>query len=157
MKTSKDASVEVAALVQHVELHRAGWWDKTIQRLTLAAIWLSGHTASEEQIEQVFRDEFRCSIGGATIRTSLESLRRQNLLVQLPNGSWRIPETVRTDLEREIVEAEAVEANARESFAQCVNPSSVDGSAIWSAFTSKFLGPLISQTGASTYHLLVLK
>lgn len=155
MTIRNGASKEVAALVQHIELHRAGWWEATIQRLALAAIWLNGHTASEQQVAAVFEEQFHCSLGTARLRSTLESLGRQNLVIQLPTGAWRIPEVVQQDLEREIREAEGAEALARESFLACFAGCNVDASSLWNSFSAEFLGPLINQTGASTYHLLV--
>ena len=42
---------EVAALVHHVELTRAGWWDKAVHRLVLAAVWLADKPLTVREIQ----------------------------------------------------------------------------------------------------------
>jgi len=56
-------SREVMALVHHVELNRAGWWDKVVQRLTLAAVWLADHAPSVLEIKRARDIEPRTNEG----------------------------------------------------------------------------------------------
>lgn len=147
---------EVTALVHHVELHRAGWWDKTVHRLVLAAVWLSDRSPSTYEIQKTLKEEFRLSLSAGKLSSALSALESQGLLVPLPDDSFRIPDKQRAVFEQDIAATEKVEANARGFFFRLVKDlcAGLDAQAVWSVFESEFLGPLIKEVGANTYRFI---
>jgi hypothetical protein len=72
---------EVSALVHHIELNRAGWWEKALNRLVLAAIWLSDGNPDVAEIRVTFEGTFSLPISADS---------------DLPYGRWaREPLTAR--------------------------------------------------------------
>jgi len=55
-------SSEVIGIVQHVELNRSGWWERAVQRLVLAAIWLAIEPLGEEEILKKLQTDFSLAI-----------------------------------------------------------------------------------------------
>jgi len=110
-----DASIlpkEVAALVHHIELNRSGWWDKVVQRLALAAVWWSDHPPSADEIKRTLLQEFKLSLSDDKLRAVLTALEKQDLLVALHEGQYRIPDAQRSMFEQDIAAAEKVELDA---------------------------------------------
>jgi len=147
---------EVTALVHHVELNRAGWWDKAVHRLVLAAVWLSDHTPSTDEIRTILEGEFRLKLSKIKLSSALDSLESQGMLIKLPDASYRIPEQQRLIFEKEIADAESVESNAQAYFVTLVTTicDNLDAKDIWRTFESEFLTPLINEVGANTYRLI---
>ncbi len=156
---SADASLlpkEVAALVHHIELNRSGWWDKVVQRLVLAAVWWSDHPPSADEVKKTLLQEFKLSLSHDKLRVVLSALEKQDLLVALHEGRYRIPDAQRLVFEREIAAAEKVECDAREFFCKLARElcTGLDASSGWSAFQTELLTPLIKQVGANAYRLI---
>lgn len=147
---------EVAALVHHIELNRSGWWDKVIQRLALAAVWWSDHPPSADEIKKTLLQEFKLSLSHDKLRTALTALEKQDLLVALQEGEYRIPDAQRLVFERDIEAAEKVEFDARGFFCRLARDlcTDLDEDSVWSAFQTELLTPLIREVGANAYHLI---
>ena len=147
---------EVTALVHHVELNRAGWWDKAVHRLVLAAVWLSDHTPSTDEIWTILEREFRLNLSKTKLSSALGSLESQGMLIKLPDASYRIPEQQRSIFEKEIADAERVASNAQAFFVTLVTKicADLDAPGVWRTFESEFLTPLINEVGANAYRLI---
>lgn len=147
---------EVAALVHHIELNRAGWWDKVIQRLALAAVWWAAQPPSVDELKQTLSQEFKLSLSNDKLCAVLRALEMQDLLVVLPSEKYRIPDSQRQAFEKEIALAEQVESKACEFFCTlakelCVGIDAING---WNSFQKELLMPLIKEAGANAYRLL---
>lgn len=156
---SADASLlpkEVAALVHHIELNRSGWWDKVAQRLALAAVWWSDHPPSADEIKKTLSQEFKLALTEDKLRAALSALEKQDLVVALQEGKYRIPDAQRLVFEQDIEAAEKVEVDAREFFCKHARElcAGLDANSVWSAFQSGLLTPLIKEVGANAYHLI---
>lgn len=147
---------EVAALVQHIELNRSGWWERTTQRLVLAAIWLSDRAQSIEEISSTLKEDFRLPLSAAKLSSALRALEGQDLVVALPGDLYRIPDTKRQLLDRDIKVAEEVANAARDFFLSLVRDldPGLKPAELWVAFESDFLAPLIKDVGANAYRLI---
>lgn len=121
MSTSpKLLPTEVAALVHHVELNRAGWWDKTVYRLVLAAVWLADKAPTVGEIQMTLKNEFRLVLNEAKINAAVQVLESQDSLVRLDGPLFRIPDDKRAAFDVEIAEAEAAATKARAYFSALV-------------------------------------
>ena len=146
----------VTALVHHVELNRSGWWEKAVQRLVLASVWLSDHPPRADEIQKTLIQEFHLSLSQAKLISAVTALVKQNLLIELQGDNYRIPDSQRGVFERDIERAEKVASEARDFFCNLVRElcSNLDAYSVWSVFESEFLAPLIKEVGANAYHLI---
>jgi hypothetical protein len=147
---------EVAALVHHVELNRAGWWEKAVHRLVLAAIWLADKPPTVGDIQATLKNEFRLVLNESKVTAAIQTLESQNALVRLDGPVFRIPDDRRAVFEAEIKDAENAAARAREYFCALVRDMRVElnPDSTWQVFESEFLAPLIKEVGASAYRLI---
>lgn len=148
---------EVVALVHHVELNRAGWWDKAFNRLVLAAVWLDDKTQTIEQICTTLQATFGLKVKSHRLTPILSALEREDLLIQISEGQYRIPDKARAFFEQEIAEAEKVEENAQHIFLNLAHKlcPTLDSANLWKEFESNVLVPLVRSMGASIYHFIV--
>ena len=147
---------ELAAIVHHVELHQAGWWDKAIQRLVLASVWLDRQNLSADEIRRNFESNFRLSLSSARIKSATEALESQGLLIRLPDDKFRIPDERRRIFENEIDEAEASSNAVKEYFFNLAEEllKDLNPDDVWAEFESVFLAPLIREAGANAYKFI---
>ena len=151
-----ELSSDVIGIIQHVELNRSGWWERAVQRLVLAAVWLATEPLSEAAIENKIQSDFSLTLTRQKIHAALVALEKQGLLVILPGTRFRIPDKERAIFSKEIAEAEAVFSDARQVFIQLSEAlcAKLDSSLTWQTFESDFLRPLIADTGANAYNLI---
>lgn len=147
---------EAVALVQHIELNKAGWWDKAVQRLVLAAVWLSDEPPSLKAIQTSLESTFKLRVAEPKIESVLASLESAQMLLRLPTETYRIPDEHRAKFETEITASENAERAAKGYFFKLVEGlgENLEAEAVWSAFENEFLGPLIKQVGANAYRLI---
>lgn len=147
---------EAVALVQHIELNKAGWWDKAVHRIVLAAVWLEGGPASLAAIQKTLETTFRLPLSGQKLSSALTSLVSKNILVCLPNDNYRIPDQQRTIFEGEIAASENAELEAKRTFCRLVAElgDEFDPEKTWVSFDQDFLEPLIKEVGANAYRLV---
>ncbi len=143
-------------MVHHVELNRAGWSDKTLNRLVLATMWLAGENLNETQICRNMQDTFSLTVSKEKLASVIGSLKSEDSLIEVSNGAYRIPDRARSELDQEIGEAEEAESKARDHFHFLVAQScpDLDASNVWNVFERKFLVPMMRDIGADTYRLI---
>ena len=157
--SSKLLPTELAAIVHHIELNRAGWWDKTMQRLVLASIWLSEGNQTLLEIQNIFKTAFGLSLSRTKFDSVVKELEHQDLLIRLSDEHFRIPEEKRYIFEKEIADAQKSAEDAQDYFRELVEKFCDDLPLddAWNKFESVFLAPLIHETGANAYNLIAGK
>jgi hypothetical protein len=147
---------EAVALVQHIELNKAGWWDKAVHRLVLAAVWLADEPPSADAIQAALLGTFKLPISTAKLLTALGSLESRKMLLRLPTDAYKIPEEQSIIFEKEIDASEKIESAAKETFCKMVAEigEELEPAKVWESFEHQFLGPLIKQVGANAYRLV---
>jgi hypothetical protein len=147
---------EVVAFVEHVELNRAGWWDRTVHRLTVAAVWLEHESCNSERIQESLSSQFRLYLSSAKMASVLNALEKQGVLLRLSDGKYRIPDDYRSSFEKEVADAERVTSDAKEFFCSLVAEAchGLDAQVAWNVFEMEFLAPLIRDVGANAYRLI---
>ncbi len=147
---------EVIALVSHVELNRAGWWEKTLQRLILAAVWLMKENQAKDKISRMLKDNWNLTVSPEKLESVLNSLIDENALIKVSNDIYRISEEKRKIFETDIDAAEKAENNVRKYFCSLVVDScpDLDSQEAWSDFERILFTPMIQDFGASAYRLI---
>jgi len=149
-------SPEIVSLIHHVELNKAGWWEKGTQRLILGTLWLSNGCLTHPAILDALKNTFRLQIDSATLNRHIGVLRGADSVVQLTNGQIKLTEKTKAEFEDTIKEAEELEARAKARFIMTLRAEcqEVDYERAWSLFLERLLIPLVRQVGAGTYQLL---
>ncbi|MDR1896455.1 MAG: hypothetical protein LBR10_06660 [Prevotellaceae bacterium] len=151
-------SNEIISLVQNIELNKAGWKDKTIQRLITATVWFSG-PLNRESIQTFLNSNFHLPLGAGELEQLLSTMLSQKLLLKLSNDTYKIPDQQLVVLEKEIKESENAEKNAKDFFCKLVidMDKDIDANNLWNNFKNEFLDPHIKQIGANAYHFIAGK
>lgn len=147
---------EVVALIQHIELNKSGWWEKTIERLVMSSIWLADHPLQFEEITESLLKTFKLNISQQKLESAISALIAKNNLLCTQDGGHKIPDARKREFEAELNESDNVELKAKETFigisrSQCPE---LDAEKMWELFDSDLLGPVIKKIGANAYHLL---
>ena len=147
---------ELVSLIHHVELNKAGWWDKAIQRLIVAAIWLVDNPPTLQSLPADLYAAFQLDIDPGKVKSQVEELFSAGTLIELSGGTLKITESARKLFLQDISAAQAAEEAAQRKFADLLRTHcpSLDATATWRDFDGNLLMPLIGETGANTFHLL---
>ncbi len=148
---------EVTALIHHIELNKAGWWDKAVQRLVLSTIWMAGKDLSSDEIKESLGSNFQLSLSSTDISKVITWLLDHDFLLEISGGSLRIPETKRNEFSNEISAADIIRNNAKAFFlekAASIN-TAFNSEDVWNKFDKFLVTPLVNETGANAYNLMV--
>ena len=147
---------EVSALIHHVELDRAGWSDKALSRLVIATLWLAEDSLNTADIRATLDISFGLPVAFEKLTRILDILKSKRTIVEISDGLYRIPNTMRTELETEIHEAEVAQTKASDYFRHLVTElTDLDPPNAWIMFERRFLLPMVRDIGANTYRLLI--
>ncbi len=141
--------------MQHVELNRAGWWERTVQRLIITSVWLHGGTLARDTITADLRQ--RCGINvDQRVVAQVDALLKAGTLLQFPFNQVKLAEQSRHELELDVHQAEAVQQAAKDHFVQLLgeHAPSLDPDRTWRVFLTTFFEPAVKEYGAQLYHLL---
>ncbi|HXY00711.1 MAG TPA: hypothetical protein VEI54_07300 [Candidatus Limnocylindrales bacterium] len=154
--TGKPLTPELITLVQHIELNKAGWWDRSMQQLILSVLWLSARDLTEIEIDNYLKETFHLEAERSRLRSQCEALAKQGVLIPLPSRQYRLSQAAKGKLEQEIKEGEANTQKAKERFLALLNKQcpSLDPERTWGDFQTKLLVPLVREIGARTYELI---
>ena len=83
---------ELISLVHYVELNKAGWWDKAVQRLILATVWSSDKSLKTHGLVHELRETLGIKIPLKRVKKQVESLCASGTLMRLSSGQLKIPE-----------------------------------------------------------------
>lgn len=146
---------EYIALIEHMELHQAGWWNFGLQRLVLAALWVAGPAMPSELPRRV-ADLAGLNPDPGTISNAVADLQAADLVFALADGTLKLGEAASALLEKELLRVEQADDAAKDRFDDALSrhdiPVEVD--ACWRAFNDMILIPLIRELGARVYELL---
>jgi hypothetical protein len=93
---------EVISLVHNVELNKSGWWDRALDRLLLATVWLCGEPPNLQELLSSFTKNFGVPSDTERILRHIESLCGAGTLVELPGGQYKLPESSVQDFLRDL-------------------------------------------------------
>jgi hypothetical protein len=147
---------EVVSLVHHVELNKVGWWDRGIQHLVQAVVWLSGEPLTPGGIVNQLGEQFYVKGDPGRVRKQVEELRKAGTLLALPDGRLKLSERSLKEMQGEIEAANDAESKAKVRFAEVLSsccPTLVADEE-WKSFNQRLLVPLVREIGARTYQLI---
>jgi len=147
---------ELTAIIHHIELNKAGWWDKSVQQLLMFVIWSKNNKPlSSSDILNVLKDELKITLDNRRCQEQLDQLTKTNKMVRLGNG-FKLSEATFTKIQKQIEETERIEQYVKNLFTSFVKElcPSLDPSQVWSDFNDTFLAPFVSKMGAYVFRLV---
>jgi hypothetical protein len=147
---------ELISLVHHIELNKAGWWDKALEQFLIATLWISGHEQSISEILTDLRKTFQVQINEEKARKHLGKLSSKGILMELHSEYFKISEKFLNKYNGDIAQSEALERSVAERFEAIISKCCPQADPVesWKDFNERFLLPLIREVGANTYTLL---
>jgi len=147
---------ELTSLVHHIELNKAGWWDKAVHQFLIAVIWISNTPQSVTEILGGLHTYFKIDIDNVKARAELNRLCSKGVLVCVPSERFKLAEAYQKKYEEAIKETESLELEVERLFAEIlhVHCPTLDPKETWESFNRRFLGPYVKDVGAATYRLL---
>lgn len=148
---------ELVSLVHHIELNKAGWWNKAIQQLIVFIMWREGNLPiMPSDITDKLRTEFNVSIDSIKVQEQINCLIRERRIVRLHDGSLKLSESVFGQIPKLIHESEMLEQKIMNKFTALVEKfcPSLNASQVWSDFRDNFLIRFVSDMGAYVFHLI---
>jgi hypothetical protein len=155
VKARDGLPTELVALAHYVELNRAGWWDKALEQMVIAAIWLSGSPLSEIDIFQTIRRDFSARVDKARVLTQIETMASKRLLFRL-DDKYKISDELLKEYEQSLSKCEDIERAVRSEFDDIIirNCPFTTPELLWDQVVNDFIIPLVHDMGARTYELL---
>src|SRR5216683_3938374 len=147
---------ELISLVHHIELNKAGWWDKALDQLLITAIWVASRDQSVIEILAQLKKSFQVEIDIEQAQSHLRALCSKRVLMAIPDDRYKISEEYLEKYDDDIREAEALEKAVEESFVRALTKycPAIDIHGAWKDFNERFLLPFVRDVGANTYRLL---
>ena len=109
MFASETQSADLLRLVQHVALNESGWWDRAIERLTLACAYLLGPSTRSTLCNKV-TESSGVQVNSQRLLLTIERLIKSGSLVYF-DDKIRVSEEMRISLSRH--EAETLNAEKK--------------------------------------------
>src|ERR1043165_9706263 len=83
---------ELISLVHHVELNKAGWWDRRLEQRLEASLWISGEMQTTSELIVALKNNFQVEIEETKASRFLTRLCSKGTLVCMPEQKYRISE-----------------------------------------------------------------
>ncbi len=148
---------ELVSLIQHVELNKAGWWDKALENMILSILLIDSTSLTYNQICKRIPQEFGTSPNPERIEAQFEELIKSGTLTSVHPDKYKISEKAEKNLREKIADTQKNEIAARELF--CVSLAKycpdLNATTTWEKFNVQFLFPAIQEFGAEMYSFLV--
>lgn len=146
---------EMISLIHHIELNKAGWRQKVIQRVIGAILWLDGPSMTVAGIVACLH-KFGLAIEQDEVEQQVTLLISESTLLRLQDGTVKISEPALAEYERDLKANQLVEQNAKSRFSDCLRQCcpNLEVGATWDRFNRDLLFPLVSEAGARTHELI---
>ena len=144
----------VAALVHHVELSKAGWRARALETMVVSTCFDSDSPLTANEIASRLNAQLDSPLATAQVESALHSLLSRGRCVRFSDGTLKLAESTATQLEQNFSDATTLEQAVVEFFRSHFDVLPVSARPAWDTFKSSFLNPLISQLGARTYEIM---
>ena len=147
---------ELISLIHHIELNKAGWWDKSVQQLIVESIRLSGKPLTLKDISTDLIKNFSISIDSHRLKVLIDEMRSSGVLVPFHGEKFKISESSQIEIVNKFKETEEMENRVKRKFAEVLISYNlqIEPEKTWYCFRDYFLFPLVREMGAKTYELI---
>ncbi len=149
---------ELVSLIHHIELNKAGWWDRAIQQLIVFVIWLNDNrpmTVSE--VLDTIQTELDVTIDTSKAQEAIKQLVKEKKVININSDRFKIAEKEFMQIGKLATEVEELEQTVKAKFINALRqfcPSLEDPLQAWNHFNDSFLVPFVSEMGAYVFQLV---
>ncbi len=147
---------ELVALIQHIELSKAGWWDKAMKQLIASTIWSEAKSLSSEEILLAIKEIYQFATDGTKIEKYLYELCESKKLICTQDKKYKLTETCKAEFEVNLNEYKKNEEVVISIFNKYIEKycPELNPKETWEKFNEEFFYPYIRELGATVYHLI---
>ena len=152
-------SPDIIALIHQSELNRAGWFDARKKNAISTLFWLENKPLSENDVMKQQAAVGLTGLSPSETAKVLTDLCAEGVLIKLNDKNYRLSESEYANITSVIEIAETLEGEVISHFRELIEKEffdlpQIDTDALWKAFHSEFLIPLVEFFGARTYEIL---
>lgn len=145
---------DLAALIHHVELSKAGWHKYALRHLLLTSLNNSPAGASADQIHAAASTGLPSPLIRSEVHSLLQSMKEDGRIIELPDGHFKLAEQARRELADQLAEAETRTNEVRRHFRHVCASLRDNITLSWGTFLNDFLEPLVHELGAKTHYIV---
>lgn len=145
---------DLASLIHHVELSRAGWREEAFRLLLLSIVGRHNGAMTIDDICNEVNRSIPAPVSSSQVEHVVNILVSQSQLVTLANERYRLSEGARADYMRRMDDDLSLTASVERAFDDAFGVLVEDAVVDWNRFLGEFLMPLVSDLGARTYELV---
>ena len=152
--TTQTLPQDLASLIHHVELSKAGWRERALELLVLAAVAEQDQAVSTATVSAAVNARLAGPLGQAQVAQILDRLQSAGRVIRQARDQFTLSEAARSECQELLEEGKARTATVKAEFARVFDdlPSGINIS--WETFQTELLIPLVSELGAKTYQVL---
>lgn len=152
---------EITSLIHHVALNEQGWWDKTIQRLIVSALWnADGNQLTKAEITTYCLAKCNVILNADKLNRQIDKLCSSKSLLKIDKETFKLCETEIVNFNADIKRYDEIESSARKYFEEIIKKHCNEEEQLkitWESFNSDLLIPVLYEFGAKTYELITGK
>lgn len=147
---------QLIALIQHIKLNEAGWWEKSIEQIIRASMWTHGNPLTLGQICDITKECSGIELSNREIESSVENLRQQGDVFNLPSNHIALAQHASDTVARDVEKLESDIKASENIFYNILDFHKYEGDSaqLWNNFRTDVIWPLISELGAATYYII---
>jgi len=157
MATQTRLPKDVISLIEHVELHEQGWWNRALELLVLSyLLGRPGSPQSARAVQEVLQRDYQLSLDDDRVRDVFAKLKHDGRLVEVAQNVYKIAETESALLRERILRSKELESKAKQHLGECLSQSglSLGVDALWTQVYEGCIVPLLRDLGTKTYEII---
>lgn len=158
MKSSDPRSLppELVALIHHVELSEAGWYDQLLDQLLLSLLYLDDSRCKLDDLKAGLQSDLGFVADETTLRKSISRLKRSGKLAESNDRTFGLTDLAMRETQAAVTANDILDEKVSQRFKTLVREEidGIDPSECWMSFCTDCLDPLITRLGARTYELM---
>jgi hypothetical protein len=145
------------ALVHHAALTEAGWWDRTLREILLAALYQKNAMSVAQLVDAIQSMGF--TVSPALVAAQATVLVHEGDALEIEAGTYKASEACKARLTSGANHVLEIENACRDRFVTCLRDQDVEGGEeeLWERCVAEFIEPLVHDLGARTIELLSLE
>ena len=153
---NKPLSAEIVALIHHVQLSDAGWWNKSVDQLIRASMWANQDASTPHNVRQCVMDAAGVRLTHEDVLASLRRLKHAGDVFEVEPNRLKLSEQACEQIEFRIDDITQTENKACELFKEYLTSTGIESNSdiVWKRFREEVVSPIIGELGARTYELL---
>ena len=152
---------EITSLIHHITLNEQGWWDRTIERLLVAALSIvENNQLSKSEMLLFLSRHFTVTLDPDRLNKQIERLLSKKSIIKVSDDKYKLSESELANFRGDISKFEQIEQDAKNIFEELLLRCSIEDDRkilTWESFNSDLLIPILYEFGAKTYELITGK